>query len=266
MPCNLLESERGLTYSAMLYDPYFYLVAIPAVIFFGMSKGGMGAAFGLIAVPLMALAMPPLQAAAILLPILLVMDVVAVRAFWGEWDRHNLKLTLPGAVLGIVVGAFTFRYLNDAAIRLMMGVLVLWFIGSFLLNRRQKAKAPTFWRGTWWGGLSGFTSFGIHAGGPPINIFVLPQGLEKRRLMATFALFFALVNVVKVIPYWALGQFQTETMILSLALIPFAPVGVWLGEWLLNRIDEQRIYDLSYFGLSLLGIKLTWDGVVGLVG
>lgn len=249
----------------MIHDPYFYAAAIPAVLFFGMAKGGMGAAFGLISVPLMALVVPPLQAAAILLPTLLVMDAVAVRSFWKEWDWLNLKLTLPGAMLGILIGAFTFHYFSDAAIRLLLGLMVVVFIANYLFNKHLDAKSPTWVRGTWWGALSGFTSFGIHSGGPPISIFVLPQKLEKRRLMATFAFFFALVNVVKLVPYTLLGQFSNDNLLTSLTLIPFAPLGVLLGVWLLDKIDEAKVYGLSYFGLSLLGIKLTYDGVTGLL-
>jgi hypothetical protein len=249
----------------MILDPFFYVVAVPAVLFFGMAKGGMGAAFGLISVPLMSLAVAPLQAAAILLPILLVMDVVAVKSFWQEWDMLNLRLTLPGAMLGILVGSFTFQYFSDAAIRLLLGVMVVLFIANYLFNKSLEPKKPTLGRGTWWGALSGFTSFGIHSGGPPISIFVLPQRLDKRRLMATFALFFALVNIVKVVPYAALGQFSRDNLMTSLVLIPLAPVGVLLGVWLLDRIDEDKIYGLSYFGLGLLGIKLTYDGVLGLL-
>ncbi len=249
----------------MIVDPFFYAVAIPAVLFFGMAKGGMGAAFGLISVPLMSLAVPPLQAAAILLPTLLVMDAVAVKSFWQEWDTHNLRLTLPGAMLGILVGTFTFHYFSEAAIRLLLGAIVMLFIANYVLRKNLAPKPPTPWRGAWWGGLAGFTSFGIHSGGPPISIFVLPQRLEKRRLMATFAFFFALVNVVKLIPYAALGQFSHVNLMTSLVLLPVAPVGVLVGVWLLDKINEDLVYGLSYFGLGLLGIKLTYDGVVGLI-
>ena len=239
----------------MITDPFFYWVAIPAVLCFGMAKGGMGAAFGLVAVPLMALAVPPLQAAAILLPILLVMDVFAVRSFWREWDMTNLRLTLPGAMLGILVGALTFRFLNDDAIRLMLGLISIAFVANYLLDRHGAAKQPTWARGTWWGSVSGFTSFGIHSGGPPISVFVLPQRLPKRQLMATFAVFFAV-----------LGQFSVDNAMTSLALVPIAPLGVWLGVWLLDRIDESLVYRLSYFGLALLGFKLTYDGIKGVFG
>ncbi|MDG1905539.1 MAG: sulfite exporter TauE/SafE family protein [Arenicella sp.] len=250
----------------MIVDPFFYVVAIPAVIFFGMAKGGMGSAFGLVSVPLMSLAVPPLQAAAILLTILLVMDAVAVKSFWKEWDELNLRLTLPGAMLGILVGTFTFQYFSDAAIRLLLGVMVVMFVANYFLNRNLAPKLPTLGRGAWWGGLAGFTSFGIHAGGPPISIFVLPQRLEKRRLIATFAFFFAVVNIVKLVPYAALGQFSRDNVLTSLVLIPLAPIGVLLGIWLLDKINEDRIYALSYFGLGLLGIKLSYDGLNGLLG
>ncbi|MEO0369260.1 MAG: sulfite exporter TauE/SafE family protein [Pseudomonadota bacterium] len=248
----------------MITDPIFYLCAVPAVLCFGMAKGGLGSALSLTAVPLMALAVPPLTAAAILLPILLVMDVVAVRSFWREWDSMNLKLTLPGALLGIVVGTFTFSYLNDDAIRLLLGIIVVIFIADFLFQSNKPAKAVSLRRGSWWGAVSGFTSFGIHAGGPPISIFILPQRLPKRQLMGTFAVFFAVVNVIKLIPYGALGQLSWSNMMTSFVLMPIAPIGVLLGVYLLDKISEKSIYSFTYFGLGLLGVKLCYDGITGL--
>ena len=112
--------------------------------------------------------------------------------------------------------------------------------------------------------VSGFTSFGIHSGGPPISVYLLPQQLEKRQLMGTFAMFFTVVNLVKLVPYTWLGQFSTANLATSLALVPFAPVGVWLGYMALHRISQKMIYQISYAFLVAVGVKLSWEGVRGL--
>lgn len=249
----------------MITDPFFYLCAIPAILLYGMAKGGLGGGIAIISVPLMALVVSPVTAAAILLPILIAMDFVAIWSFRGQWSKINLKYTLPGAIAGIVVGAFTFRYLSEDAIRIMIGLISVVFCLDYWMKLRRKdntKRQPSVTRGTLWGSIAGFTSFGIHAGGPPISIYMLPQRLEKKVLMGTFAMFFTVVNLVKVIPYAWLGQFDHDNLMTSLVLVPLAPVGVRLGYYCLQRLDEALIYRLCYFFLMIVGIKLLWDGLV----
>lgn len=247
----------------MITDPLFYLCAIPAILLFGLAKGGFGGGIAVLSVPLMTLAVPPVQAAAILLPILVAMDFVAIWSFRGRWSKRNLLYSLPGAIIGIVVGAFSFRYLSDDAIRILIGVISVVFCLNYWFKRNSTRKRqPDPWRGTLWGGLAGFTSFGIHAGGPPISIFYLPQQMEKTLLMGTFAVFFTVVNLVKLIPYAWLGQFDSANLLTSLTLLPLAPIGVRLGYYLLHKIDQIWIYRLCYFFLFVVGIKLLHDGLV----
>lgn len=229
-----------------------------------MAKGGFGGGIAVIAVPLMTLAVSPVQAAAILLPILIAMDFVAMWSFRGQWSSINLKLTLPGAIIGVIVGAFTFQYFSEDAIRILIGAISVAFCLNYWLQPKSNDKRePDAVRGTLWGSIAGFTSFGIHSGGPPISIFLLPQQMDKKLLMGTFAVFFTIVNLVKLVPYSLLGQFNNANLITSLALIPIAPIGVRLGYYLLHKIDEVLIYRLCYFFLSVVGVKLLWDGVSG---
>lgn len=249
----------------MITDPLFYLCAIPAILLYGMAKGGFGGGIAVVAVPLMAVVVSPVQAAAILLPILVVMDFVAIWSFRGQWDKTNIGYTLPGAIVGIVVGAFTFRYFSEDTIRILIGLISVAFCLNHWLaqpHKRQPTK-PDFVKGSLWGSIAGFTSFGIHQGGPPISIYLLPQGMEKKRLMGTFAVFFTVVNLVKLIPYSWLGQFSHTNLMTSLVLMPLAPVGVRLGYYLLHKINEQWIYRICYAFLLVVGVKLLVDGVVG---
>jgi uncharacterized protein len=250
----------------VITDPFFYFCAIPAILVFGMAKGGFGGGIAVISVPLMTLAVSPVQAAAILLPILVVMDFIAMWSFRGQWSKRNIKLALPGAIAGIVIGAFTFRYLSEDAIRLMIGLIVVVFCLNYWFKRNStKKREPDAIRGTFWGAISGFTSFGIHQGGPPISIFLLPQQMEKTVLMGTFAVFFTVVNLVKLIPYAWLGQFDYTNLMTSLVLVPVAPIGVRLGYYLLHKIDEQLVYRLCYFFLFVVGLKLLFDAIKGML-
>ncbi|GAA6131644.1 sulfite exporter TauE/SafE family protein [Halopseudomonas sabulinigri] len=250
----------------MITDPLFYLCAIPAVLLYGIAKGGFGGNIAILSVPLMAMVVVPQQAAAILLPILCAMDLVALRTFRGRWDKTNLRIILPAALVGIALGALTFRYLNDAHIKLLIGAIALLFTLNMALRRGNPEPRPaSLWRGRLWGMVSGFTSFGIHAGGPPINVYMLPQRLEKTLLMGTIAVFFTVVNWVKVPAYVYLGQFSAENLLTSLVLLPLAPIGVKLGFWMLQRSNEQLIYRLCYLFLFFTGGKLFIEGVMGLV-
>ncbi|MGV6807881.1 MAG: sulfite exporter TauE/SafE family protein, partial [bacterium] len=220
---------------------------------------------------LMALAVPPLQAAAILLPLLVVMDAIAMWSFRGQWDMPNIRIIVPGAVLGVVVGTFTFRHLSDDAIRILIALIALifsvdYYVKKHLLRRELRPHQRNRLRGTLWGVVAGFTSFGIHQGAPPLSVYLLPQRLEKKTLMATFALFFGVINWVKLVPYTWLGQLDVSVLMTSAVLLPLAPVGVRLGYVLLHKVSETFIYEISYLFLVLVGIKLMFDGLTGILG
>jgi uncharacterized protein len=255
-----------LSATLMITDPFFYLCAIPAILIFGMAKGGFGGGIAVLSVPLISLAISPVQAAAIMLPLLLVMDAVALWSFKGNWHRQNLSIMLPAAVVGIIIGAFGFRYLSEDAIRVMIGVISLTFCANSLLKQdKQTTRQPHRLKGSLWGMVAGFTSFGIHAGGPPASIYLLPQKMEKTLLMGTMAVFFAAINLVKLVPYTWLGQLDSRNLMTALVLMPLAPIGVRVGYFLLNKVEQKRIYQLCYFFLAVVGTKLLVEGINGLI-
>ncbi|CAH0991911.1 hypothetical protein SIN8267_02026 [Sinobacterium norvegicum] len=251
----------------MINEPIFYLYAIPAVLIFGMAKGGFGGGISVISVPLLAMVSDPVTAAAIMLPLLVAMDLVALWSFRGQYSKQQLAILLPGAVLGVIIGSFGFRYLSEDAIRLLIGVISLAFCANYYLARpRVEAGSTSRAKGGFWGLVAGFTSFGIHAGAPPVNIYLLPLKLDKKVLMGTMAVFFAVINIVKLIPYAWLGQLNSANLWTSLILLPLAPIGVRLGYYLLHRVDEVWVYRLCYFFLMVAGGRLLYQGVVGLIG
>jgi len=251
----------------MLIDnPWFYLAAVPAVLITGISKGGFGGIGG-IAVPAMALVISPVQAAAIMLPILCLMDVVGVAAYRRIWHRRNVAIMVPAAVLGILIGYLTFEHLTDDIVRLIVGVIALsftlyrWILVPLLGRRDAPAIGPSVARGTVWGTLLGFTSFVAHAGSPPAQIYLLPQRLDKTVYQGTMVVAFMAVNYVKLVPYAMLGQLSAANMSTALVLLPLAPVGVWLGVWLHKRVPEVLFYRIAYLALFGTGVKLVWDGL-----
>ena len=246
----------------MIADPWFYVCAVAAVLLVGLSKSGFGAGFGALGVPLMALAVPVPQAAAIMLPLLLVMDAIGLAALVRHCDRGLIRLLLPAGLAGVAVGTLLFGWLPAEGVAALVGALTLAFLA---IRRFFPAKAdappPPRWLGALLGVVSGFTSFVAHAGGPPIGFYVLPLRLAPIVFTATLAVFFAVVNLAKVVPYAALGLLDTGNLATSLLLMPFAPLGVWLGLRLSRRISPRLFYRLFELGMLATGIKLLWDGL-----
>ncbi|WP_366655736.1 sulfite exporter TauE/SafE family protein [Fodinicurvata sp. EGI_FJ10296] len=254
----------------MIEDPIFYLLAVPAVLIAGISKGGLGGGLGIVAVPMMALAIGPVQAAAIMLPILCVMDLHGLWLYAGQWSRPNMATMIPGAMVGTVVGTLSFQYLDPAAIQLLIGIIALAFVAyrfapvSQVLVEQPAGGKPL--SGVVWGAVSGFTSFVAHAGGPPASVHLLPQRLHKTEFVGTTVVFFTVVNYVKLVPYWFLDQFPVGNLMTAGILLPLAPLGMWVGWILHHRISQGWFYAICYVFLTITGVKLTWDGIVALVG
>lgn len=248
----------------LITEPAFYAVAIPAVLLMGLSKSGFGAGFGALATPLMALALPVPQAAAIMLPLLAVMDATSVAALWRHADRALLRLLLPAGLLGTLVGTASFGLLSQAAVAGVLGALTLAFLAQQLfLPARADAPPPPRWLGALLGVASGFTSFVAHAGGPPLTAYMLPLKLPPLRFAGTMAVFFTAVNASKWLPYAWLGLFDLRNLATSLVLMPLAPLGVWAGVRLARRIQPRLFYRLVHAGMLLTGCKLLWDGFHG---
>lgn len=244
----------------MITDPLFYLLAIPAILIAGISKGGFGGGLGVIGVPLMALAINPIAAAAIMLPILCTMDLMGLKKYWKQWDNHQIALLVPAAILGIFVGYLSFNYLDADYIKLMVGVISIGFALHYWFKQHIQPKNTHTWAGRFWGAMAGFTSFVSHAGGPPANIYLLPLRLPKKIYQGTTVLFFTLINYIKLIPYTLVGQFSSENLSTSFVLLPLAFIGVKLGFYLHHRVSETLFYRITYVLLFITGCKLTWDG------
>lgn len=245
----------------LITDWQFYAIAIPAVLLLGISKSGFGAGFGSLAVPMMALAVTVPQAAAILMPILFVMDIMGLAAFRRYFDWKLIRLLVPAGLGGILVGALSFRLLDARLVAGIVGLFTLLFLAQRLLfPPRPDQPPPPRWVGALLTVTSGFTSFVAHAGGPPINAYMIPMRLPPLVFTGTMAVFFFVLNMAKWVPYGLLGLLDLRNMATSLALLPFAPIGVMVGVRLAHRIQPRLFYRLIYAGMLLTGLKLVWDG------
>lgn len=240
----------------------FYTVAAVAVLITGISKSGFGGGLGVMSVPLMSLFIAPQFAAAILMPILLVMDFIIVWQYRARWSRKVVLMLIPGALLGLTVGALTFQAMNADIIRFLVGLLAMVFVAQYVLRQRHESQAKPTPKPVIFslGAISGFASFVAHAGGPPVKGFLLRQRLEKSVFVGTNTMFFFSLNAIKSVAYGATGQLTAESLKVSLILSPVLVLGIGLGLLLHRFIDQGMFTKIVYGFLFLTGLRLLWDG------
>ena len=244
------------------YPIEFWLCAVAAVVFVGIAKAGFGGGVGVVATPLMALSVSVAEAAAIMLPLLMVCDFFSVRHYRGEFDRRSVAILLPAAAVGIAVGIAFFDVFSgkERVLKIGLGVLALSFVlfqalRAVLLGALGKSQPPT-WSGLLLGGVAGFTSTLAHAGGPPVTVYLLPQGLPRQTFVGTTVILFAAINLIKLGPYCWLGLYHVGNLATILVLSPLAYVGVVLGIWLNRRFTDLWFNRLVYGILLLTGLQL----------
>ena len=274
-----------------MFDWSLWLLACAVVFLIGLSKGGFGGGLGALAVPLLTLKIDPRLAAALLLPVLCLMDLVSVYAYRGKWDKTRVWLLVLPALFGIIVGILCFELMSVRFIKLMIGSIALLFV-LYQLWGKAVAEARAYQAvkrknselspckdsedrevdlacggvnplsAIFWGGLSGFSSYVAHAGGPPASIYLLGQHLDKTRFVATTVLTFTIINLVKLVPYSITGLFDSRILLFSLTLLPVAPLGVLAGAYLHKLVSTKIFYLVCYALLFLAGVKLIWDSLI----
>ncbi len=250
------------------WQPSLYALAALAALIAGISKGGFGGGLGFVATPMLAVALPPGAAAAVMLPVLVLMDQVGLRAYWREWRWPLVWPVLIAAAIGIGLGVAAFGAISPDWLRVGLGVISILFLVFQLARARgwtPEIRGRRGARAAFWGAACGFTSTISHAGGPPIAIYLLGERVEKTVYQASTVLIFWAVNLMKLGPYAAVGVFTRETLTLSAAMAPVAVVGVLIGVWAHRRVPESVYLRAIAVLLCATGIKLLWDGASGLL-
>ena len=242
----------------------FVLAVVPAIILYGIAKSGLGGSISLISVPLMTLVMPLTQALAIILPILIFSDVVAVYRFRKEFDANTLKLIVPFAGIGIFIGSLTFSYFSEDILKFIVGLMGFLFTAHYFLLKKNKEEKSnkSFLKGSICSTIAGFTSFCVHAGGTPTSIYLLPLRLKKEIYVGTRVIFFTFVNLIKLPFYLHLSMLNLQTFKQSLILLPLAIFGIYIGYKILKIIDEKLFYNVLYVLILLTSSKLIFDFLI----
>lgn len=246
----------------MTIDLYLLLASLGALLI-GMSKGGLPMV-GMMSVPLLSLVMSPVKAAVLLLPLFVVSDVVGVWLYRQHYSAVNLKILLPAGLMGVLVGWLTASMISDLTIKFIIGLVGVTFCLQTWFKKGQGVlpQGANKLKGYFWGAMAGFTSFISHAGGPPFQIYMLPQKLPKAEFAGTATILFAVINFSKILPYQNLSPYSEEDLWKAATLIPMALFGTFLGAYLTKRINDVWFYKLVQSGLFIVSCKLIWDSLL----
>lgn len=251
------------------FDLAFFAVTVPAVLFAGISKGGFGSGAAFASLALLALILDPAVALGLTLPLLMLMDAFTLRPYWGRWHWPSARLLMLGGLPGVAIGAWLYRIADPDLFRVLIGGIAVGFVAFQMAVRlrlmRHRARSfgqgAGLWAGLFAGAMAGFTSFIAHAGGPPVAVYLLAQGLGKTTYQATTVLAFWAINLFKAVPYGFLGIFTAQTLLADLILAPVALAGAWLGVRAHHVVSERLFFGITYAALALIGVKLIWDGL-----
>ena len=245
--------------------PFFFAVAVPAVLFAGISKGGFGSGAAFASSAILALVLEPGQALGVMLPLLMLIDAATLGPFWKRWSVPDAKLLILGGIPGVALGAALYQLAEPDVFRVLIGAIALAFI-AWQLAVQYKVFHPPAERLPRWVGIvagmpAGFTSFVSHAGGPPAAAYMLSQRLDKTTYQATTVLTFWAINIAKFVPYVLLGLFTATSLTANLILAPVALLGTWIGVKAHHRVNERLFFGITYVALGVTGVKLVWEGL-----
>lgn len=245
--------------SAYWGDALFWLLACAGVFLTGISKSGFAGGAGVVAVPLLALVAPPALAVTLMLPLLLLMDAQIITHHRRNLCFAELRAVIPAALLGILLGSYLLTVLPEAPLQMVLGGMSIAFAVLHFWRPRLRAHRGL---GPVMGGIAGVTSTLIHAGGPPLNMYLATRGLPRAVWLSTAAIFFASINVVKVFAYAAVGLWHLDIVMLSAVLIPVAVLGILAGHRIQAVLSETAFQRAVMVCLSLSGVLLVAKALV----
>lgn len=236
----------------------YFVFVVPAIILFGIAKGAAIGSLALIAIPLMLMVMPLTKALAILLPILMIMDIIAVIKYKKHYDLQNLKIMIPAGLAGTIIAYFTFSYFTEDLLKFLIGVIGTLFTLNYFIKFNQKIirNKTSKLKGSFWGIISGFAGFCAHSGGTPISVYLVPLRLEKAKYIGTRIIYFFFLNIFKLTFYIPLNMINLENLKYTLILVPWIPVGIYIGIWLQEKCSEKLFYNIIYSLIFISSINL----------
>jgi uncharacterized membrane protein YfcA len=227
------------------------------VLLIGLSKTAFAGALGVFAVPLLMLKLPAPEAIALMLPLLIIADILSVKSYWKQWDSRLLLSLIPGAIIGVLVAYLTIDVVNANYLKAIVASLcILFALKNILFKQKTFNTLNNKWGALLMPAFSGITSTLVHAGGPPLIIYFSAIKLAPKQFVATAAIFFASMNIFKLIGAISLGLLSNDIIVTALAFIPLALIGNWIGLKVNSRMNKVLFLKLMNYLLLLLGLWL----------
>lgn len=239
-----------------MIEHYEWLVLSAVIV--GLAKGGLSSA-GSLAVPLLALFMNPLEAAALLLPVFIVTDWFAVWLYRRDYSVRNISILIPSILVGIVIATLIVPYTSESLLLALTAFVGLWYcLRSWFGRKVDTPREAEMGPGIFWGIITGITTFITHSGAPPSQAYLLPQKLPRLVFAGTLAITFAVANVSKLPGYYALGFFHEMRWHLILTLIGVGIVATGAGRWIVKRLTDRTYVYVIESLLFVLSLVLFW--------
>lgn len=244
----------------------FWIVAFIAAFCVGLGKGGVPVITAT-AVPLMSLSISPVLAAGLLLPVYIVADMFGLYAYRRNYNLRVLKIMMVSMPIGVLIGYMTSAYVSDAMVTIVIGLIGASFALTMILRKPvDKPPQPARWdKGLFWGTITGFTSFVSHSGGTPYQVYTLPLRMDKITFAGTVTIAFAYINIIKLIPYYALGQLSLDNLKAAAMLLVPAVLGVFVGVRLVRVMPEKLFFRIIVWALLVLSLRLIWSGTASVL-
>lgn len=239
-------------------EMWFWAAAIFAALVVGMGKGGLPVV-AMLSVPVLSLVMDPMLGAALILPVYIISDIYGIWLYRHAYAARIIAIFVPASLIGIAAGWLFAERTDPDFVRAMIGLIGLGFLAQRFYARSfggAEARGADVPRGVFWGAIAGFTSFVSHAGGPPYQVYVLPQRLAKMTFAGTSTITFACINLMKLPPYIALDLLNLGDMRAVLLLAPVAVFGAWSGHRLTQILPERLFFGFVYAALLLISLEL----------
>ena len=250
-----------------MLDISYYLIVSFSILLFAISKSGFsGGGLALISVTLLSITYGPLTAIAILMPMLIVCDVIALFLNRNHFEYKILWSIAPYSLLGVIIGTILFKFINLSMISIFIGSISLLYVllNYLIADNRNLKKIPFYGSKSFWGALAGFTSFVLHSGGLPLNIYFMAIYNKKVQFVAGVVFSIALINLFKLIPYFYLEILNFEKLYSYLIFSPIAVIGVILGHWMNSKLSDNSFFTIINIFVVIGSLRLIYLGLVGL--
>jgi len=239
-----------------------YIVIIIALLGFmiGIAKGGFGG-LGTLLTPILSLVLPVASAVGVLLPMLIVGDAFALYMYWKEWDSDLVKQMLPAGIVGALIGTFLLSRLPTNLLRVILGIFVLLVVAYKFVSDRIKAitykSSP--WHAPLAGLLAGIASGMFNSGGPAFNSYLLLKKVSARPFIATGAIYFAILNLIKVPGFLYTGVLNLPLLVSLWWVFIFIPLGIWIARMTVTRVSPLTFERIIVILLIFSGFWLFWQ-------